>query len=116
MRRGKQQNTCRSGQGTRNVVLCWPGLAQKACVLPGCRPQREARRQRVRKGARVQTPSELVSGGDETPVEVQPPRTLFVRAGAHAPTTEALALPGSKYYTLRYLLNALLAEGESVVR
>ncbi len=37
-------------------------------------------------------------------------------AAAHAPTTDAPALPGSKYYTLRYLLNALLAAGESVMR
>ncbi|MGO8948525.1 MAG: 3-phosphoshikimate 1-carboxyvinyltransferase [Ktedonobacterales bacterium] len=28
----------------------------------------------------------------------------------------AIVLPGSKYYTLRFLLNALLADGESVVR
>ncbi len=27
-----------------------------------------------------------------------------------------LQLPGSKYYTLRYLLAALLADGESLVR
>ena len=44
-----------------------------------------------------------------------PPRMVFIRA---RPGTVPLAprLPGSKYYTLRYLLSALLAEGESVVR
>src|SRR5258706_6064301 len=64
----------------------------------------------------VQPPRAPTSGQEEAPVEIQPPRVVFVRAGAHAPTTDAPALPGSKYYTLRYLLNALLAAGESVVR
>src|SRR5258706_3197238 len=63
----------------------------------------------------VQPPRAPTSGQEEAPVEIQPPRVVFVRAGAHAPTTDAPALPGSKYYTLRYLLNALLAAGESVV-
>ena len=44
---------------------------------------------------------------------------IFVRGGA-APTTAAsvisLTLPGAKYYTLRYLLAALLADGVSHVR
>src|SRR5260221_9984735 len=64
----------------------------------------------------VQPPRAPTSDQEEAPVEIQPPRVVFVRAGAHAPTTDAPALPGSKYYTLRYLLNALLAAGESVVR
>src|SRR5258706_9569523 len=64
----------------------------------------------------MQPPRAPTSGQEEAPVEIQPPRVVFVRAGAHAPTTDAPALPGSKYYTLRYLLNALLAAGESVVR
>lgn len=43
-----------------------------------------------------------------------PPRRVFVRGGrAVAGMPQP---PGSKYYTLRYVLNALLAEGESVVR
>src|SRR5258707_6083260 len=63
----------------------------------------------------VQPPRAPTSDQEEAPVEIQPPRVVFVRAGAHAPTTDAPALPGSKYYTLRYLLNALLAAGESVV-
>lgn len=44
-----------------------------------------------------------------------PPRSVLVRARPGAPPL-APHLPGSKYYTLRYLLNALLAEGESLVR
>src|SRR5258706_7443308 len=64
----------------------------------------------------VQPPRAPTSGQEEAPVEIQPPRVVFVRAGAHAPTTDAPALPGSKYYTLRYLLNALLAAGEGVMR
>src|SRR5258707_3479345 len=64
----------------------------------------------------VQPPRAPTSDQEEAPVEIQPPRVVFVRAGAHAPTTDAPALPGSKYYTLRYLLNALLAAGERVVR
>src|SRR5258707_10395942 len=63
----------------------------------------------------VQPPRATTSGQEEAPVEIQPPRVVFVPAGAHAPTTDAPALPGSKYYTLRYLLNALLAAGESVL-
>lgn len=48
-----------------------------------------------------------------------PPRVVRVRGPATAlPPAPAAAPhpPGSKYYTLRYLLNALLADGESVVR
>ena len=45
----------------------------------------------------------------------EPPRVAFVRA--RRDTIPAMPrLPGSKYYTLRYVLNALLADGESVVR
>lgn len=47
------------------------------------------------------------------------PQTLFVRDGAPTtPTVSAisLTLPGAKYYTLRYLLAALLADGVSHVR
>ena len=54
------------------------------------------------------------------PPVVAPPRTVFVKgqaAPAHSQEGGAsLILPGSKYYTLRYLLNALLADGESLVR
>ena len=48
-----------------------------------------------------------------------PPRRVFVRGardGAMQRRSAMPAPPGSKYYTLRYLLNALLAEGESIVR
>ncbi|WIG58410.1 MAG: 3-phosphoshikimate 1-carboxyvinyltransferase [Ktedonobacterales bacterium] len=48
-----------------------------------------------------------------------PPRVVRVRGparGAQVVTLGALEPPGSKYYTLRYVLNALLADGESVVR
>ncbi|HLZ21655.1 MAG TPA: 3-phosphoshikimate 1-carboxyvinyltransferase [Ktedonobacterales bacterium] len=43
------------------------------------------------------------------------PSTVFVRARRNAMPLVP-RLPGSKYYTLRYLLNALLAYDESVVR
>ncbi len=47
-----------------------------------------------------------------------PPRIVRVRgpATSQPPAPAAPHPPGSKYYTLRYLLNALLADGESVVR
>jgi 3-phosphoshikimate 1-carboxyvinyltransferase len=45
-----------------------------------------------------------------------PPRRLTIHRGAQVPEAVALQLPGSKYYTLRYLLAAFLAEGESRVR
>ena len=47
-----------------------------------------------------------------------PPRVVRVRGparGASVAASGALEPPGSKYYTLRYVLNALLADGESVV-
>src|SRR5579872_3544054 len=49
------------------------------------------------------------------PPVLEPPRVVFVRARRGA-TPLAPRLPGSKYYTLRYVLNSLLADGESVVR
>src|SRR5579872_4526419 len=49
------------------------------------------------------------------PSVLEPPRVVFVRARRGA-TPLAPRLPGSKYYTLRYVLNSLLADGESVVR
>lgn len=49
------------------------------------------------------------------PPLASPPRTVFVRA-RHGAQSLLPRLPGSKYYTLRYLLNALLADGESLVR
>jgi len=56
--------------------------------------------------------------GAELPPVSQPPRRVYVRAGSGRPPVEPITirLPGSKYYTLRYLLVALLAEGESLVR
>jgi 3-phosphoshikimate 1-carboxyvinyltransferase len=65
----------------------------------------------------------------DAPALVRPPKRVFVQAGRtwvgpevsgqqswpeEAPIT--VELPGSKYYTLRYLLNALLGDGESLVR
>lgn len=53
------------------------------------------------------------------PPTVRPPRQVSVRgpdAGAAVSGPARPELPGSKYYTLRYLLNALLAGGESAVR
>ncbi|PWT76192.1 MAG: hypothetical protein C5B60_04385, partial [Chloroflexi bacterium] len=64
-----------------------------------------------------------------SPDMVQPPKRVFVHPGStrtgpdasewrRSPSASPLtiALPGSKYYTLRYLLNALLGDGESLVR
>src|SRR5258708_14778426 len=90
---------------TRGAGGAWPTMIESAagrCALEG--------------DIHVQRPRAPTSEQEEAPVEIQPPRVVFVRAGAHAPTTDAPALPGSKYYTLRCLLNALLAAGESVVR
>ena len=44
------------------------------------------------------------------------PARVFVRGGAPQAAPIALRLPGAKYYTLRYLLAALLADGVSHVR
>ena len=53
----------------------------------------------------------------ELPPTPHPPSALFIGGrGARRKPTGAPRLPGSKYYTLRFLLNALLASGESVVR
>ena len=44
------------------------------------------------------------------------PTRVFVRGGRPQAAPIALRLPGAKYYTLRYLLAALLADGVSLVR
>lgn len=44
------------------------------------------------------------------------PERVFVRGAAPQATPISLKLPGAKYYTLRYLLAALLADGVSLVR
>ncbi len=44
------------------------------------------------------------------------PARVFVRGGMSQQETVRLSLPGAKYYTLRYLLAALLADGVSLVR
>ncbi len=44
------------------------------------------------------------------------PTRVFVRGGVTQAAPIALRLPGAKYYTLRYLLAALLADGVSLVR
>lgn len=57
------------------------------------------------------------AAGDVLPPIPLPPRRVFVRGGRGRAVGVGMPQPpGSKYYTLRYLLNALLAEGESVVR
>src|SRR5215469_9570728 len=65
----------------------------------------------------------LLDNNGDPPALVPPPKRVFVQAGPEAsgrcpwpaaPLT--IPLPGSKYYTLRYLLNALLGDGESLVR
>ncbi|MGH2484764.1 MAG: hypothetical protein ACRDHE_02005, partial [Ktedonobacterales bacterium] len=57
--------------------------------------------------------------GPAFPALPLPPKTVFVRRGEPAGGRKVIArvaLPGSKYLTLRYLLNAALADGESIVR
>ncbi|MEO7003620.1 MAG: 3-phosphoshikimate 1-carboxyvinyltransferase, partial [Ktedonobacterales bacterium] len=56
------------------------------------------------------------------PPTIEPPKCVFVRGRLdlipHPPLLRRvgeLRLPGSKYYTLRYLLVSLLAEGESLI-
>jgi len=44
------------------------------------------------------------------------PARIFVRGGRAQQQAVHLSLPGAKYYTLRYLLAALLADGVSLVR
>jgi len=44
------------------------------------------------------------------------PARVFVRGGTPQEQAVRLPLPGAKYYTLRYLLAALLADGVSLVR
>ncbi len=51
----------------------------------------------------------------DLPPVAQPPSNIYVGPATGQRSTQAPRLPGSKYYTLRYLLNALLADGESVV-
>ncbi len=55
------------------------------------------------------------SADAELPPIPRPPRRVFVWQGASPHEMRQPHLPGSKYYTLRYLLNALLADGESVI-
>ncbi|HEX8730259.1 MAG TPA: 3-phosphoshikimate 1-carboxyvinyltransferase [Ktedonobacterales bacterium] len=52
---------------------------------------------------------------DLPPVALPPERVTVGPPASPNRATSAPRLPGSKYYTLRYLLNALLAEGESVI-
>jgi 3-phosphoshikimate 1-carboxyvinyltransferase len=50
------------------------------------------------------------------PPTPEPPRRVTIQRGAQVPDEVELRIPGAKYYTLRYLLAAFLAEGESRVR
>jgi 3-phosphoshikimate 1-carboxyvinyltransferase len=77
--------------------------------------------QLAEEGAHVPANHEPDSMCYDLPPLVRPPRRVLVRGRSSAPdaATPGIAaprLPGSKYYTLRYLLNALLADGESIVR
>jgi 3-phosphoshikimate 1-carboxyvinyltransferase len=49
------------------------------------------------------------------PLPLPPARVVIGGQARKTAPSGAPRLPGSKYYTLRYLLNALLADGESVV-
>jgi 3-phosphoshikimate 1-carboxyvinyltransferase len=50
------------------------------------------------------------------PPTPQPPRRVSIQRGTWIPDVVELRVPGAKYYTLRHLLAAFLAEGESRVR
>jgi 3-phosphoshikimate 1-carboxyvinyltransferase len=52
----------------------------------------------------------------DLPPTPEPPRRVTIQRGAQVPDTVELRVPSAKYYTLRYLLAAFLAEGESRVR
>jgi 3-phosphoshikimate 1-carboxyvinyltransferase len=52
----------------------------------------------------------------DPPTTAQPPQRVTIQGGAQVPDTVELRVSGAKYYTLRYLLAAFLAEGESYVR
>jgi 3-phosphoshikimate 1-carboxyvinyltransferase len=52
----------------------------------------------------------------DLPPTPEPPQNVTIQRGDAVPGPVELRLPGAKYYTLRYLLAALLAEGGSRVR
>jgi 3-phosphoshikimate 1-carboxyvinyltransferase len=52
----------------------------------------------------------------DLPATPEPPRRVTIQRGAQIPDAVELRVPGAKYYTLRYLLAAFLAEGEIRVR
>src|SRR5262245_42838586 len=52
----------------------------------------------------------------DLPPMPRPPKNVSIHRGDTIPNAVELRLPGAKYYTLRYLLAAFLAEGESRVR
>jgi len=52
----------------------------------------------------------------DLPPTPEPPQRVTIQRGDKVPKAVELRLPGAKYYTLRYLLAAFLAEGESRVR
>ena len=60
-------------------------------------------------------PEPLDAADAELPPLAQPPQRVYVGPPAGPHVLAEPRLPGSKYYTLRYLLNALLADGESIV-
>jgi 3-phosphoshikimate 1-carboxyvinyltransferase len=51
----------------------------------------------------------------DLPPTPEPPQRVTIQRGDAAPDAVKLRLPGAKYYTLRYLLAAFLAEGENRV-
>ena len=51
----------------------------------------------------------------DLPPTPAPPRQVTIQRGDATPNVVELRVPGAKYYTLRYLLAAFLAEGESRV-
>src|SRR5947209_4780644 len=52
----------------------------------------------------------------DLPPTPQPPTRVTIQRGDQVPSAVDLSPPGAKYYTLRYLLAAFLAEGKSRVR
>jgi 3-phosphoshikimate 1-carboxyvinyltransferase len=59
---------------------------------------------------------EITYDGIDLPPTAQAPRRVKIQRGTRPSAPVEIRLPGSKYYTLRYLLAAFLGEGESLVR
>src|SRR5690349_16040095 len=52
----------------------------------------------------------------DLPATPEPPQRVTIQRGDAVPDAVELRVSGAKYYTLRYLLAAFLADGESYAR